>query len=191
MKDFLAAAVSLSKRVARASAAAAKVTLSWLSVPVNLCLALLGAAFLISLVSWAVLDRNSGYVLFFPDARSGAIRGETRDLPRVFGSEARASLVAAEELLGPADPNLMPAFALGARVDTVMYRGRRLYVDISDDAALAGRRSLEQGLTCLRKSLATALPFARQIIVTIGGYEPYADYPPPQIGNGTKNKKNN
>ncbi|HUW39463.1 MAG TPA: hypothetical protein VMV90_00525 [Rectinemataceae bacterium] len=191
MKDFLAAIVDFSKRAARASASAAKITLAWLSVPVNLCLALLGATFLISLLSWAVLDRNSGYVLFFPDARTGAIRGETRDLPRVFGSEARASLVASEELLGPADPNLIPAFALGSRIDTVMYRGRRLYVDISDVAALAGHRTIEQGLYCLKRTLRTALPFARSIVITIGGYEPYADYPPPQLGNGTKNKKNN
>jgi hypothetical protein len=191
MKDFLAAFARLLHRFLRKAHSAAKLTRAWLSVPVNLCLALLGAAFMISLLSWAIADRNSAYVLFFPDARTLKIRGEMRDLPRVFGSEARADLVASEVLLGPVDPNFIPDFALGSKVETAMYRGGKLYVDLSDDAALAGRSSIELGLACLRKSLRTALPFAKRIIITIGGREPYADYPPKEAGNDVKNKKNN
>ncbi|MGO8695951.1 MAG: GerMN domain-containing protein [Rectinemataceae bacterium] len=191
MKDFLTASAGPTRRFLRAAHSAAKLGRDWLSVPVNLCLALLGAAFMISLLSWAIADHNSGYVLFFPDAHTGRMRGELRDLPRVFGSEARAGLVASEVLLGPADPNLLPDFALGSKIETTIYRGRKLYVDISDDAAVAGRSSIELGLACLRRSLATALPFAQHIIITIGGQEPYADYPSKEAGNDGKNKKNN
>jgi len=186
MKDFLAGCGRLCRRIGRALLAAVRASLAWLSFPVNLCLAALAAVFAISLLSWAIADRYTGYVLFFPDARTGKIRGELRDLPRTRGAEAQAELIASEVLLGPSDPQLLPDFNMGTSVETVMLRSRKLYVDLSDDAAPAEPASIKLGLACLRKSLGTALPLTRQIIVTIGGREPYADYPSQEPVNGRK-----
>lgn len=189
MKDILAAIVRFETRAQAAVKKAVELSLAWLSIPVHFFLALLGAVFLVSFISWAVIVHTSSFVLFFPDARTGRIEGEVRDLPRSASSEARGALVAAEELLGPVNPKLAPAFALGSQVEASMYRNRVLYVDISDEAALAGRASIEKGLVCMRRSLKAALPFAKNVVITIGGYEPYVDYQQLPAGNGTKNPK--
>ena len=191
MKNFLAAFGRLALRVGRTVRRVSRLALDWLAVPVNLCLASLGAVFLVSLLAWAIADQYTGYLLYFSDARSGAVRAEIRDLPRTLGAEARAELIASEVLLGPRDPNLVPDFNQGSMLNMVMLRSRRLYVDISDDAAAADRASIALGVANLKRSLGTALPFTRQITVTVGGYEPYADYPPQVPEDPRKKQKNN
>ncbi|HET7839582.1 MAG TPA: GerMN domain-containing protein, partial [Rectinemataceae bacterium] len=163
----------------------------WLSVPFNLCLAALAAVFLFSLVSWALLDRKAEVLLFFPDAKTSRIRGEVRDLPRAWGAEARAELVASEVLLGPRDSSLAPAFPAGTRVEAVLYRKGRLYVDISPEAAISEPSPLKLGLEALRRSLAVAVPQAARIALTIGGIEPYAEGIDEEPGNTAKNRKIN
>jgi hypothetical protein len=177
--------------VVAALAVAWRHTRKWLSVPFNFCLASLGAVFLFSLVSWAILDRKAEVLLFFPDAKSSRIRGEVRDLPRARGPEARAELVASEVLLGPRDSRLAPAFPAGIRVETAIYRNRRLLVDISPQAAVSDQASLRLGLESLRRSLATAVPQAARIVLTIGGREPYAESIAEGPGNASKKPKNN
>ncbi len=191
MNRFLVTLRRVLELIGRATALAWRHGRAWLSVPFNLCLAVLASVFLLSLLSWAVLDRKAEVLLFFPDARNGRIQGEVRDLPRAWGSEARAELVASEVLLGPRNSGLAPAFPAGTRVEAVLYRKGRLYVDISDDAALAEPPSLKLGLEALRRSLAVAVPQAARIALTIGGREPYAETMAEAPGNTSKNRKNN
>ena len=179
-------------RVRAAAAAAgrflargARATRAWISVPVNLCLALLGLLFLVSLGSWAAVDRFSEYVLYFPDGR-GRLRGEMRPLPRIRGNEAQAELVASELLLGPRDQRLLPAFPAGVRAESVIARKSGLYVDLSTDAALVPPDSLRLGLEALRASLAAALPGGPRPRLTIGGNEPWAEGLAAEAGNKPK-----
>jgi hypothetical protein len=146
----------------------------WLSVPVNFCIAAIGAVFLVSFMSWAIGYCYSPTLLYFPDGRTGRLRGEVRDLPRKWLREPRAELVASEILLGPRSPALAPGFSQGSRVESVIFRRSVLYVDISADAALDDPKSLRIGLQALRRSLEVAVPGAR-VAITIGGYEPYLD----------------
>ena len=170
MKKFLQKAGPFLRRV-----------LDWLAPADHLALAALGLAFLVSLAAWALGDRLEDTTLYFPAYRSGTLRGETRALPRARGAEARAGLVASELLLGPGAPGLLPAFPAGVRVESSIYRKGRLYLDLSEDAALAGRAELELGLAALRRSLKAALPLAKGVVVTVGGRLPFADYPEPEV----------
>lgn len=169
MKKFLQKAGPFLRRV-----------LDWLAPADHLALAALGLAFLVSLGAWSLGDRLEDATLYFPSYRTGSLRGETRALPRVRGAEARAELVASELLLGPGAPGLLPAFPAGVRVESSLYRKGRLYLDLSEDAALSGRADLERGLSALRRSVKAALPLAKGVVVTIGGRLPYADYPEPE-----------
>ena len=85
----------------------------WISPPPRFCTAVIALLFVISLVSWAVIDRNWDSVLFFPQLRGAAIRGELRSLPRTLSTEKKAELIASEFLLGPMDERLQSAFPAG------------------------------------------------------------------------------
>jgi hypothetical protein len=173
MKSFLELLRRFSIVAGRALAAAYRRSKLWLAVPVNLCLALLGLVFLISFATWALADRFTEIVLWFPDPK-GSLRGELRQVPVKWGSEGRAELVAAEILLGPKTLSLRPAFEPGVRVESTLYRKGRLYIDISREAALEDAKSLKTGLAAMERSLRSALPGLRRLFVTIGGTEPYA-----------------
>jgi hypothetical protein len=172
MKSFLDALHRLSLAVGRALVRAYKRTLVWLSVPVNLCLAVLGLVFVLSFASWAIGDKFGEIVLWFPDSK-GSLQGEIRQVPHCWGAEERAELVASELLLGPKTMSLRPAFESGVKVESVLYRKGRLFVDISLDAALEEAGSLKKGLAAMERSLRAALPGMRRLTVTIGGTEPY------------------
>jgi hypothetical protein len=188
MKRILDAVRRFSLASGRALAAAWAISLKWLSVPVNLCLAALGLVFVVSFAVWAIGDRFEEAVLWFPDAK-GVLRSEIRQVPHTWGAEARAELVASEMLLGPKSVSLAPAFASGIRVESVLYRKGRLFVDISPEAALTDPNApdaLKKGLAAMERSLRSALPGVRRLTLTIGGTEPYAVGLKVEGGPGTK-----
>jgi hypothetical protein len=167
-----------------------KRTAIWLSPPPRFCAALLSLAFVISLLSWAIGDRVYQSVLFFPQARGTALRGELRNLPRTSGREKTAELLASELLLGPASPDLASAFPVGVRVESTMLRRGVLYLDLSQDAALADPARLRIGLASMEKSLRAGLPGIGRIVITIGGIEPYKDGLAIPDETAKKSKKN-
>jgi hypothetical protein len=185
MKRFFDALRRFLLAAGRCLAAAGKVTLRWLSVPVNLCLAVLGLVFLVSFASWAIGDRFEEAVLFFPDGK-GRLNGELRDIPHSWGSELRAELIASELLLGPNEADFLPAFNAGVRVESAIYRKGRLFIDLSANAALAPPQSLKIGIEAMERSLRAALPGLKRLSLTIGGKEPYAVGLKDEGGKGIK-----
>jgi hypothetical protein len=168
--DALRRFLSAARRVL---AQAWDLSLRWLSVPINLCLALLGLVFVISFSTWAIADRFESALLYFPDAR-GVLRGEVREVPHTWGAEARANLIASEVLLGPKSADLLPSFPAGVRAESVLYRKGRLFIDISSSAALASPASTKNGIKAMERSVRAALPGIRRLTLTIGGKEPYS-----------------
>lgn len=178
MNNFLQRLAELGRKLvalARRGWEATKRLAVWLSPPPRLTLTVIGLLFAISLLSWAIGDRVREGVLYFPAVRGGALHGEVRNLPRSFSVEKTAELVGSELLLGPSDPDLKPAFPPGIRVASSLFRHGVLYLDLSPEAALAGRADLEKGLAALRKSLGANLPWTRRVILTIGGMEPWKE----------------
>ena len=189
MMKFFDACAKAALAAWRALRAAARLSLTWLSVPFNAVLAAIGLAFLVSFLAWAVGDRNAEVALFFPSARTGALRGELRDLPRKWGREGRAELLASELLPGPRSDELSPAFPQGTKVEAVLYRKGRLYLDLSAEAALSPPSELRAGLAAMRRTMERGFPWLKELVLTIGGREPYSlGY---EAGNGAKNQKDN
>jgi hypothetical protein len=192
MKSFLEAVRRLAAAAGRGAAAAWSRTKSWLAVPINLCLAVIGLCLAVSVASWAIADRFAEAVVFFPDGR-GVLHGEKRMMPRSFNAEQKAELFASELLLGPADLGLSPAFLPGTRVESVVLRKGRLFVDLSPEAALTGsggsdptsvRTAIERGKAALERTLRVALPGIKRITLAIGGREPFAEGLPAEEGRG-------
>lgn len=173
MNRFLDALRGFLSIARRALAQAWDVALRWLSVPINLCLALIGLVFVISFSTWAIADRFENALLYFPDAR-GSLHGEVREVPHTWGREARAGLIASEVLLGPKSADLVSSFPSGVRVESILYRKGRLFLDISASAALATPASLKTGIEAIDRSIHAALPGILRITLTIGGKEPYS-----------------
>jgi hypothetical protein len=174
----------------RVLAVAWAASLKWLAVPLNLCLSVIGLVFVVSFLSWAIGDRFEESLLFFPDAK-GVLRGEVREVPHSRGSEARAELIASEVLLGPQSAGLAPAFVPNVRVESVLLRKGRLFVDISPGAALAAMdatdpNAIKWGIAAMERSLRTSLPGIKRLTVTIGGKEPYTDRLKTEGGHITK-----
>jgi hypothetical protein len=174
MNRFLDASRPMVLAAGRALSAALRSAAKWLSVPVNLCLAMLGLVFVVSFASWAFGSAFEEAVLFYPDAK-GVLRGELREIPHSRGTEARAELIASELLLGPKNTALSPAFSTGVKVETALYRKGRLFIDVSPEAALDAPESLRLGIKAMERSLKASLPGMKRLSLTIGGKEPYSE----------------
>lgn len=179
------------KRVLEFIAEMAKRGGRWLSVPSHFVISLFSLAFLASLVLWSLADHGESFALFFPESNDRGIKAERRILPQRSVLETRAELVASENLLGPFDPSLKPAFPPGVRVNSVLFRKGQLYLDLSEDAALAEPVSLKLGLAALERTLSYAFPTVRKVVLTIGGFEPYAMLSTTAAGTEGKSDKKN
>jgi len=171
MKEFLERLGALSKKAAHRVAVWARAFAVWIAPPHRFVASLLGLVFAISLISWAIWDGQTRFVLYFPAMSGHVLRGETRELPRRGNAETRAELLVSEFLLGPRDPSLVPAFPAGSTLESLILRKGRLYVDLGEDAALVPEADLERGIAALRKTLGLGIHQARQVVVTIGGQE--------------------
>jgi|GEM_PF-3137063 len=157
MRDIIEKVLDWLKRVA-----------AWFAPPVRLCTTAIALAFIFSFIGW-LCSPFFNAVLFFP--KGNGIVGEIRALPKTGGTEARAELIASEVLLGPISPNLRMAFPTGVKLRSALCRGGTAYIDLSENAALAGSEQLKPGLEALRRSLRAGLPFIFNVRITIGGHE--------------------
>jgi hypothetical protein len=179
----------------RVLALAWDLSLKWLSIPLNLCFAVLCLVFAVSFVSWAVGDHFEEALLFFPDSK-GVLHGEVREVSHSRGAEARAELIASEVLLGPKTTDLLPAFVSNVRVESVLLRKNMLFVDISPGAALASPEAINPntikwGIAAMERSLRTSLPGIKRLTITIGGKEPYTVGLKAEGGPSQKKPENN
>jgi hypothetical protein len=177
--------------LARALGSAVRGLAVWLSKPANACASLIAALLCISALTWALDYDSSDVVLYFPDGDSEKLSGEYRSVPRRWDREGRAEVIVEEFLLGPRSPTLSAAFRSGVRLETVLYRDGDLYVDISEEAALAETAELKLGLEALRRSLVGEFPRLRRLALTVGGFEPWAERMKEPSGNEAKKQKKN
>lgn len=137
---------------------------------------LLALFLLVSVALWAFRPMPTrSAVLFFPRSEGLSLTGEIRPvLPGGQGLEDNAAVIVEELLLGPADVRLLPALPRGTRLSEILYRRGRLYVDLSLDAIFAESPPLGLGLEAVQKTLKYNFPALGDVILTVGGMEPYA-----------------
>ncbi|HSV56163.1 MAG TPA: hypothetical protein VLH39_03535, partial [Magnetospirillaceae bacterium] len=98
-------------------------------------------------------------VLFFPRSVDFRLEGERRAvLSGGYGLEENARNIVEELLLGPWDMQRVAALPRGTRVEEILFRRGRLFVDISEDAVFAREPSLIVGIEAVRRTLSFNFP---------------------------------
>ncbi|MEI6387889.1 MAG: GerMN domain-containing protein [Spirochaetota bacterium] len=173
MKVFFSSVLGAISSLFTFAMAQAMALVQWIAPPRHILPTLLGLCFVFSLAAWSFGDRMTPFVLFFPTLDGSADRGERRDIPWKSDAEAQSEAIASEFLLGPFDPGLRPAFPMGVRLVSVLYRDGLLMVDLSEEAAIAPQSDLDLAIFNLRQTLALGVHSAKNIVITVGGYEPW------------------
>ena len=149
--------------------------LEWVSPTTRLFAFLLTLVFVVSLGSWAIFDKNTSYILYFPTMGGSTLKGETRYMQRRSAVEARAQELVSEFLLGPANPNLVPALPSGTALNGVLYRKGTLYIDIDEQAALLPENDLRLALGALDRTIRVGMHQVRHVVLKVGGFQPWTE----------------
>ena len=111
-------------------------------------------------------------VFFYPSIKSGKIKAEIRSVISGQNPEEDAARIVSEYLLGPISTDLDNVFSLNTTLDSVLYRKKTIYINISEDAALAADNT-KTGITALEKTVKRAFPGIENVIITINGNVPF------------------
>ena len=149
MKGFLSRIMHATGSLVSRTIALAHALWRWLAPPAHFLPTLLAVLFTVSATAWAISDRPTPYVLYFPTLDGRADRGERRNIPWKSDIEGQCEALAGEFLLGPFNPALKPALPIGTRLSSLMYRDGQLFVDLGEEAALVPLSDLERAIASL------------------------------------------
>ncbi len=138
----------------------------------------------LSIFLWLVfMPRYQKVVLFFPGVVSAETKGEPRDIPRFWSREKRIRTIVNEILLGPMSVERGRVFSQDVSVNTIMYRGGKVFIDFASEGFIvsdgsisdtaSGRESFEKAAATLRKGLEYNFPFIDSIVLTVDGQIPF------------------
>ena len=118
-------------------------------------------------------------VFFFQNAKNGAISTEVRYIPRVHGRDARLSCYVSELLLGSMQPDFIPLFNPGVRLNRCFARGHDAYIDLSSEALLpaAGVTESKKAIALFKKNVCTNFRNIDKMYLYIDGIEVYSRNP--------------
>lgn len=114
----------------------------------------LAAAFLFSLLLYAVQFPGERMIFFFEGARKKGEFQEARFLKK-NKSQEKINLYVDELLLGPVNPEYKLLFAHGTKALSCFVRGKKLFVNLSDDMNVRddGASEIEKGMELFRKNI--------------------------------------
>jgi hypothetical protein len=114
------------------------------------------------------------YVFF--DIESGKELVEERLLPLPEDREEKLRFYTAEALLGPVSQSALPLFPRGTRLESLLFRGGTVYLDLSETAALPveGQGSF-RGFSALRKGILRNFGFVKDIRLFAAGVEAFPE----------------
>jgi len=118
---------------------------------------------------------RSERVLFFPLAGSHRITSELRAVPRHRDPERAALELVDAALLGPRRPESERLFPQGTTTRSLLLRRRVLYVDLSEQAAMASPGAplaLADAIGVLKRTIRFNLRGIREIVVYVDGQVP-------------------
>jgi hypothetical protein len=114
-------------------------------------------------------------VLFYPHQGSKELVSESRDLPAHHDLEEDIRALVEEEILGPVSHDAALLFPRDVEVQSILVRGRTLFIDFSGQLALAGDRLNLRGaeaISALRRAITFNFPRIAELTVTIEGQVP-------------------
>ena len=141
-------------------------------------LALLG---IIALADFLVIG-NKRHTMVFYTIKDGTPVIEDRMIPAAKTKEESLTRYADEVLLGPVDLDTAPLFPEGTRLESLFYRNRDVYINLSETAALApidGIQDVKMNLFTFVSGIKRNFAYIDNIVLFIHGnevfFEKFAD----------------
>ncbi|MBI9098974.1 MAG: GerMN domain-containing protein [Spirochaetaceae bacterium] len=138
------------------------------------------AVFLLSLILF--LFNGNKYerrVLFFPDDMNREIKGETRYLPVYESETENITLVVKELLLGPEYILYDNAVPRKTRLNTLILKGDKLYLDFSIDIAVTDSDSFlhfDDIMNLIKKTVMFNFKHIHTVNITVDGQIPESSF---------------
>lgn len=134
------------------------------------CLILLGAAALADFL----VTGNDRYTMVFYTIKDGIPVIEDRMIPAAETGEESLTRYVDEVLLGPAGLDTAPLFPEGTRLESLFCRGKNVYINLSEGAALAplnGTKDANENLFTLILGIKRNFAYVDNIMLFINGNE--------------------
>ncbi|WP_304223726.1 GerMN domain-containing protein [Gracilinema caldarium] len=116
------------------------------------------------------------FVFSFYEQKSGSLRVETRFFPSGKTKEEQLQHYVEEYLLGPMLVDKLPLFPQDSRLETIMIRKDRAYINLSDTAALpvGGSASFQERARVLAEMIKKNFVSIKEVTLFIAGNELYS-----------------
>ncbi|MDR1129246.1 MAG: GerMN domain-containing protein [Treponema sp.] len=112
----------------------------------------------------------------FYDIESGNELVEERLLPLPPDQEGKLRFYTDEALLGPVSPNALPLVLRGTRLESLLFRGGTVYLDLSESAAFpVGEGGSLKSLSALRRGIMRNFGFVKDVRLFIAGNEAFPE----------------
>ena len=114
-------------------------------------------------------------IFYFYESGSEKAIGEMRTIPGYHDAEKNIQVYVEELLLGPRGMNLVPVFPEGTKLNQLMLREKKLYIDINNmvlKTDISKSYNIGKSIKLLRKNIYFNFPEISSIIFTITGEEP-------------------
>ncbi len=112
---------------------------------------------------------------YFHEQGTGKEIGELRTIPRYHDPERNVKVYVEELLLGPQRMNMVSVFPEGTKLNQLMLREKKLYIDINNmvlKTDIIKSYNIGKNIKLLRKNIIFNFPEISDIIFTITGEEP-------------------
>ena len=119
-------------------------------------------------------DKQEKIFYFYESGTEKAV-GEMRTIPKYNHEEKNIQVYVNELLLGPRGMNLVSVFPEGTKLNQLMLREKKLYIDINNmllKTDISKSYNIGKSIKLLRKNIIFNFPDISSVIFTITGEEP-------------------
>ncbi|MCE5255811.1 MAG: GerMN domain-containing protein [Spirochaetaceae bacterium] len=107
--------------------------------------------------------------LYFANGKHSALAREQRNIELIGSVESRAEALVEEVILGPMEKGNSPLVPVLSRVQSVLHRGNKLYIDISVPDIADMTVPFPMVSSAIQKTIEKDIPLAGQVIVFVNG----------------------
>ncbi len=114
-------------------------------------------------------------IFYFFEQGTEKTVGEIRTIPKYHENEKNVQVYIEELFLGPRGMNMMMVFPEGTRLNHIMLRGKKLYIDINNmilGTDIIKNYNIGKSIDLFRENILFNFPYISEIIFTITGEEP-------------------
>ncbi len=126
-------------------------------------------------VFFVFFNKNHEKMFYFYEQGSDKTMGELRKIPKYMEKEKTVQVFVEELFLGPKEMNLEVLFPEGTKINHLLLRNKKLFIDINNmilQTDIGKDYNIGKSLNLLRKNIKFNFPGIKEIVITISGEEP-------------------